>query len=184
MRDKKEGFSDLLNKTISDKAIGELMLAKTALEEKYEQIDKKDKSIKELQKKNKKLEAELDELRETLLEIEDTKKKESAGDFNKGTEAVIGDILQILSKYDSACSGGSGKRELTMLIENILDLLVNRYGLEVIDGPVDEVDPAVHHVVEVISGDEEDAGIVTLARGFKLGEKIIAPMKVKVIKTE
>jgi molecular chaperone GrpE (heat shock protein) len=183
MRKKNEGFSDLLNKTISDRAIGELMLAKTALEEKYEQIDKKEKLIKELQKKNKKLEAELEKLKATLFEIEETQKTDETGGFNKGSETVIKDLLQILSKYDSACCAGDSNGELTMLVDSILDLFIKRYGLDVIDGPVDEVDPVKHQVVEVIKGKEKEAGVVRLARGFRMGEKIITPMKVKVIKT-
>ena len=71
-----------------------------------------------------------------------------------------------------------------MLVENILGLFVKEYGLEIIDGPADEVDPEIHQVVEVVTRDEESAGIVRLARGYKVGEKILYPMKVKVIKTE
>ncbi len=177
-----DDFFNILNKTISDKAIGELMLAKTALEEKHEQIDKKDKSIKELQGKNRKLGAELEEVREMLSDIEETQRANDVEDFNKGTEAVINDIIQIISRYDHACGSENPNTEVRMLVENILELLVNGYGLEIIDGPVDEVDPAIHQVVEVITGDEGDAGIIRLARGYMIGKKILSPMKVKVIK--
>ena len=184
MRGKTEDFSNLLNKTISDKAIGELMLAKTALEEKHEQIDKKEKSIRELQKKNRKLESELEKVREILSDIEETQRKNNAENFNKSSEEIIRDIIQIISRYDHICSSKNGNNGITMLVENILGLFVKEYGLEIIDGPADEVDPEIHQVVEVVTRDEENAGIVRLARGYKVGEKILYPMKVKVIKTE
>ena len=182
MREKTEDFSNLLNKTISDKAIGELMLAKTALEEKHEQIDKKEKSISELQKKNRKLEAELEKARKMLSEIEDTQRKNNAGGLDKGSEEIIREVIQILSRYDHACGSENGNNEVSMLVENILGLFVKGYGLEIIDGPADEVNPEIHQVVEVVTGDEDNAGIVRLARGYKVGEKILSPMKVKVIK--
>ena len=57
---------------------------------------------------------------------------------------------------------------------------MNGYGLEIIDGPADEVDPKIHQVVEVANGEKGD--VVMLARGYKVGEKILSPMKVRVIK--
>jgi molecular chaperone GrpE (heat shock protein) len=97
---------------------------------------------------------------------------------------VVIDILKIISKYETAGGVIECKSELIMLIDNIIDLLVSRYGLEVIDGPAADVDPAIHQVVEVINSDKENSGIVRLARGYRMGKKIIMPMKVRVIKNE
>jgi molecular chaperone GrpE (heat shock protein) len=184
MREKTEDFSNLLSKTISDKAIGELMLAKNALEEKHEQIDKKEKSIRQLQKKNRKLEAELEKAREMLSVIKETQRNTESEEPHKGSDAVIRDIIYIISRYDHAFSSENGNTELRMLVENILELLVKEYGLEIIDDPADTVDPEIHQVIEVVTGDEDDAGIVRLARGYKVGDKILSPMKIKVIKAD
>lgn len=180
MREKMGDFSNLLNKTLSDNAIGELMLAKTALEEKHEQIDKKEKSIRELHKKNRKLEAELEEARDMLSDIEETQRANDVADFSKGTEAVINDIIEIISRYDHVCGSENPNNELCKMVENILEIFVNGHGLEIIDGPADEVDPKIHQVVEVTTGKKGD--VVMLARGYKVGEKILSPMKVRVIK--
>ncbi len=174
----------LLHKTISDKAIGELMLARTALEEKHELIDRKDHIIRELVQKNRDIEAELEELRGVLSEMEEMGKSKEVDSYNRGIVAVIGDILHIMVRYEAVCNVKNENDELNMLIEGIFHLLKERYGLEIMDGVPAEIDPELHRVIEVNAGQGKGREIIQLSKGYRIGKKILSPMKLKVIEKD
>ncbi len=174
----------LLRKTISDKAIGELMFARTALEEKHELIDNKDRIIRELMQKNRDIEADLKEVKAVLSDMEEMEKSNEENSYNRGIEAVIGDILHILVRYEAVCNTKSKSNEMKMLIEGIFNLLEKQYGLEIMDGAPAEIDPEIHQVIEVIAGKGKGRKIIQLSKGYRIGKKILSPMKLKVIEKD
>ena len=146
----------------SDRAlIGEMMLAKTMLEEKNELIDRKDIAIRELETRLKQRDAELAEAGEELQRC-------------MGRMEIIGEVVRLAADYDQ--SGTSN------LASRLIRLFRDRYGLEVIDGAAEHIDPDVHRVIEVVRREERgETGFEVLARGFKMNGKVIRPALVKVI---
>ncbi|MCK5095166.1 MAG: nucleotide exchange factor GrpE [Spirochaetes bacterium] len=177
-------LEDLLHKTISDKAIGELMLARSALEEKHELIDRKDRIIRELMQKNRDIEADLKEVKAVLSDMEEMEKSNEVNSYNRGIEAVIGDILHILVRYEAVFNIKSESNEMKMLIEGIFNLLEKQYGLEIMDGAPAEIDPEIHQVIEVIAGKGKGREIIQLSKGYRIGKKILSPVKLKVIEKD
>lgn len=176
-----KGIDGLLQRTISDKAIGELMLARTVLEEKHELIDRKDQIIRELMQKNRDIETELEEVKGVLSDMEEMEKNNEVDSYNSGIEAVIGDIIHNLAQYETVCNIKSESNEMKMLIDSIFHLLKERYGLEIIDGAPAEIDPELHQVIEVSAGQGDGREIIQLSKGYRIGKKILSPMKLKVM---
>jgi molecular chaperone GrpE (heat shock protein) len=167
----------LLGKSISEEAIAELMLARSALEQKNEIIDAKDAVIRELVQKNRSLERELDEVLRTAPAAE------NAGG-RTGVESLVEDIVMLLLKCEKAPVAASLEREIPAVADlerEIVGLLRDRWGLEVIEGEPASVDPYIHRVIEVVKGSRGGEKAVPLSRGYRLGKKVLAPMKLRVI---
>ena len=174
---------ELMGKSLSEEAIAELMLARSALEQKNEAIDARDAVIRDLLGKIRALECELKEARMVAPATGNALKHE-------GTEDVIEDIVYLLVKYETGPSGfGSGEggcagidpEKTSIPCGKILALLRDRWGVEVIDGEPAVIDPYIHRVIEVVKGPGVDNRVVPLSKGYRLGKKIIAPMKLRVI---
>jgi molecular chaperone GrpE (heat shock protein) len=164
------------------KELPELMLARSALEQKNETIDAKDAVIRELIQKNRALERELDELKRAVP---------AAGNAggHTGVESLIEDIVGLLVKCEKAPAAAdlegeipaaAGLEEANLLSRKIPELLRDRWGLEIIDGEPAAIDPYIHRVVEVVKGPGNGERAVPLSRGYRLGKKILSPMKLRV----
>jgi molecular chaperone GrpE len=159
----------------SDRAlIGEMMLAKTMLEEKNELIDRKDIAIRELETRLKQRDAELAEAGEELQRSMQETEASCERAQRRGRMEIIGEVVRLAADYDQ--SGTSN------LASRLIRLFRDRYGLEVIDGAAEHIDPDVHRVIEVVRREERgETGFEVLARGFKMNGKVIRPALVKVI---
>jgi molecular chaperone GrpE (heat shock protein) len=128
-----------------------------------------------------------DEYRKTERSLQDFRQKVSRKEksaFKKGGEAVIEDIVYVLCKFERAWNNvkHEGGTSENVIVENILKMLRDKYGLEMIDAG-DEVvlDPERHRIVEVQRQPEEDSRIVGLSKGYRIGKRVVKPACLQVI---
>ncbi len=151
-------------------AIGEMMLAKTILEEKNDTIDQKDRSIRDLSC----------QLREMRQELEQSGRElaQSRQDARwQGVREVLEEVFCLVCDY----RGGEGGAE-NKLADRLIMMCREKYGLEVIDKTPDAVDPEIHQVVEVEQAAGPSTSIQVISKGFKVAGRLLKPMQVKVIK--
>jgi len=179
-----EDLRHILEENISDDAIGELMLAKAALEDKNEQLDEKDRLIQELRSKEKALWSEIELLNEKLTHSHSQREKEYKEAAQEGADKVIKDIVSILADYENvdATAGEKERGDDARLIGRLIRILNECYGLEVIDGSPDKIDPEIHQVIEAEDATGEKSSIILLSKGYRIGKKILRPARVKVIR--
>ncbi len=151
-------------------AIGEMMLAKSILEQKNETIDQKDRSIRELS-------CQLREMRQEL-EQSGRESAQSRQDARwQGVREVLEEVLRLVCDYRSGEVGAENK-----LADRLIVMCREKYGLEVIDETPDALDPEIHQVVEVEQAAGPATSIQVISKGFKVAGRLLRPMQVRVIR--
>lgn len=163
-------------KQMSQILTGELMLAKSVIEEKNETLDQKDQTIRELATRARNLEIDNDELRLALSRSTRQAEMLRAEERGKALSTVISDIVRIAADYEDVHGSSS-----TGLASRLFGLLQEKYDLRVIAEPPKSVNPHLHHVVEVDHSGAMDGSIEVLSNGYRLGETVIRPALVKVV---
>ena len=174
----------LIHKNIPKKILSELMLAKMTLEEKNELIEEKNRQILELRSREIDLISEMEFSKKSLHKYTKEINRERNKAQQLGIQKVIEDIISILANYEFGLSLGS---EFTTdinikLSERLIGMLKEWYGVEIIDELPERIDPEIHQVIEVVDDPNMDSKIIRLSKGYRIGERVIRPMKVKVIK--
>jgi len=179
-----DDLNKLLHENLSKDAIGELMLAKAALEAKNEIIDKKDRTIRGLYSDIKRLNTEVESIQEQLIISNRRLREKNNKKLKDGVNEVIKDIVNLILDYRYASSLiKNDEVDLkSELAEKILGLLKREYNLIEIDDPVDKINPEIHEVVEVVNTQNMDSSYIILSKGYKIGNKIIIPVRIKVLK--
>ena len=170
MRDKQS------QKHSSQALTGELMLAKSVIEEKNEILDQKDEIIRELAARARTLENDNEELRLALsrsMRHDEIIRAEERGSV---LNVVISDVVRIAADYEDVHGSSS-----TGLASRIFGLFQEKYDLRVIEEQPQAVNPSLHHVVEVDHSGASTGSIEVLSSGYRLGETVIRPALVKVI---
>jgi molecular chaperone GrpE (heat shock protein) len=129
----------------------------------------------------KQLQTETDETRQRLNRAADERARREKAEFIKSLLPVL-DNLQRAA--DAAAGGGSseviaeGIRQTASSFENALAAA----GLEPIDAAGEAFDPELHDAVETVEVAPEDEGKVVdqFTRGYKIGERLLRPSRVKV----
>ena len=170
------GFKKTVRDTISDNAIEELMLAKTALEEKNALLEEDRRQIRDLIRKNRTIERAQNMLKNTLTEAQNRVQTARTEALKEGMESVIRDLVQMLFKYEKLTDSRS------VPVHDLLEMLKKKYGLAVIGEPVEAVDPELHEVIEVVQGHDVEPKIILVEKGFRIGKNVLKPAIVKVIK--
>ena len=159
--------------------IGEMMLAKTVIEEKNELLDRKDRTIRELETRLKQLQAEVSEARQDLercwTEMETIREQA----LKQGRWEAISEVVLLAADYEH-----TGERSVVCasLASRLIRLFREKYGLQVIDTASEKVDPGLHRVIEVVHrSDMGEPGLQVLAKGYRVDGKVIRPALVKVI---
>jgi molecular chaperone GrpE (heat shock protein) len=156
-------------KNLEGSSIGEMMLAKTVLEEKNEALEGKDRQIRELAGRVRRLTEEVAALRAEAQAEGQRRDEDLRSARLEGTGAVVEDVVGLLSDW---------RDEEPALAARLLALLSERHGLEVIDRIQGRIDPRLHRVLEV---DRHSApGAEVLAHGYRLGRRVLRPAFVKV----
>jgi molecular chaperone GrpE (heat shock protein) len=141
-----KNLQNVFKTSLSERAIEELTMVKTALQEKNEFIDQQDTTIRKLTERIKLLEGEMRRAEESLEELQARLGKVNDDTARCGAQPLIEDLVCLLSRYENR-KGGYGD----IPGEQLASLLEQKYGLNIIEGPVEEIDPVLHHVVEVRS---------------------------------
>jgi molecular chaperone GrpE (heat shock protein) len=165
---------------VADKSlIGEMMIAKTVIEEKNELLDRKDRTIRELETRLQQLQtgalASQQELERCWADTEAAREEA----LKKGRMEAIGEVVGLAADYEY-----DGHRSGTCLnlASRLIQMFREKYGLQVIDTVSENVDPGLHRVIEVVhSSAENEPGLKVLAKGYHVNGKVIRPALIKVI---
>ncbi len=151
-------------RSTGSEVIGEMMLARSVLEDKNELLEQKEAQLRELRRRLQAGEGELAELRSGNLRLIESVVR-LAGDFLPDEEAEG-------SKPYSPDAGLAGR---------LIALLMKEFGVTAIDRLAGRLDPAIHEVVDVQEQTDGVERIVKLKVGFRLGSRVLRPMRVRVL---
>ncbi|HUX20084.1 MAG TPA: nucleotide exchange factor GrpE [Spirochaetia bacterium] len=165
-----------LQRETSQGLTGELMLAKSVIEEKNEILDRKDEMIRQLASRARSLETDNEELRLALSRSMRRDEMLRAQERGEVLSTVVSDVVRVAADYEDVHGSSS-----TGLASRIFGLLQEKYDLRVITEPPQTVNPQLHHVVEVDHSGALSGSIEVLSNGYRLGETVIRPALVKVV---
>ncbi len=160
----------------SRELIGEMMLAKSVLEEKSELLDQKEKVILQLRSWNRQLEEELEEMRAELEHCAQELERSREAARREGILGVVEQVVCLAADYE-AQEPGADRR----LAGRLIRLFQERYGLEVLNSAPGGIDPQIHQVIVAEHGLQDGCSIQVLRKGFRLDGKVIRPVLVKVV---
>lgn len=172
----KEGSEELENKAKEERIPQEVTLTDIELEKLQDEAKEfKDKYLRQV--------AESENARKRLQ-----KEKEELMKF--AVENVIGDFIKPLDQFDKALGfAEAGSDEVKnwalgfkMILEQFKEVL-RENGVQPFDAN-GEFDPHLHEAIETVETDEFTPGTIIeqLSRGYKMGQRLIRPAKVKVAK--
>ena len=153
--------------------------AEEVLSKKIAELEDEIKSLKEDELRYR---AETENYRKRLL-----KDKENAVRF--ANESLIKDLLDPLDNFSRALDAADKSEDfkalkdgISMVESQLMSILKNNWGLEVIDKSGVPFDPEEHEacLMEEVDGLDEDTVTMMLQKGYKLNGRVIRPAKVKV----
>ncbi len=148
--------------------IGEMMLAKTVLEEKNELLARQERTIRDLKQTVLQLQEDL-----KAFQAERAEWRESGN--REGRLEVVAEAARLAGEHLGLEDDPWG------LASRLLRYFGERYGLQLIDR-AEGVDPELHQVVEVLESPEQESSVQVLVRGFRLGGRTVQPALVRVIR--
>jgi molecular chaperone GrpE len=137
----------------------------------------------------------LDQLLRRQAEFENYRRRvdrERTETYARSRAEVVLELLPVIDNFERALASlehsGSDAKSLRQGIELIhrqLNDALAKFGLEPVESVGQAFDPNVHEAVsaEPSSEHEENTVIAEFERGYKLGEKLLRPAKVKVAST-
>src|SRR2546423_2356755 len=137
----------------------------------------------------------LDQLLRRQAEFENYRRRvdrERAETYARSRAEVVLELLPVIDNFERALaslehSGNDAKslQEGIELIHRQLNDALAKFGLEPVEAVRQTFDPNVHEAVsaEPSTEHEENTVIAEFQRGYKLGEKLLRPAKVKVAST-
>jgi molecular chaperone GrpE len=156
--------------------IGEMMLAKSVLEEKSELLDQKEELIRRLRSHNMRLEGELEELRGESRRRDGELQRDLERARREGIRDVVEEVVCLAADYEAQESGVDGR-----LAARLIRLFQERYALEVLSSAAGGIDPQIHQVVIAENGPKGGSSVQVLRNGFRLEGKVIRPALVRVV---
>jgi molecular chaperone GrpE len=129
----------------------------------------------------KQLQSETDETRQRLNRAADERAHREKANFIAGLLPVLDNLQRATEAAETGSSPeviAEGIRQTAASFENALAAA----GVEPIDAVDQPFDPELHDAVETVEVDAEDEGkvIADYARGYKIGERLLRPARVKV----
>ena len=103
-------------------------------------------------------------------------------------EKIIKELIGVLDDIYLAEKEIPDKEKENNWIKGILgvkkqiDSFFEKMGVEKIDSVGKEFDPALHEAVEMTQGEKPDVVVEEIQKGYKIGDKVLRPAKVKVTK--
>ena len=189
MKDRKQSH----HKNALKKAADELEIVKTIMEKQNKTIPINEKNyiIHDLHAKLRSLTLEMISLsekmestRKILRDLKTNIEKERSKALQEGAQKVIEEIVSILVEYETDCL--SGNEHISKinhhLFTRLIDFFKERYKVEVIDETPERIDPTIHQVITMVDEPDMNSLIVQLSKGYRIGKKVIHPMRLKIIK--
>jgi molecular chaperone GrpE len=129
----------------------------------------------------KQLQAETDETRQRLNRAADERALREKADFIAGLLPVLDNLQRAAEAADSGSAPeviAEGIRRTASSFENALAAA----GVEAVDGVGETFDPELHEAIETTEGSPEEEGkvIAQHTRGYKIGDRLLRPARVKV----
>jgi molecular chaperone GrpE len=129
----------------------------------------------------KQLQSETDETRQRLNRAADERAHREKADFIAGLLPVLDNLQRATEAAETGSSPeviAEGIRQTASSFENAL----TNAGVEAIDAVGQPFDPQLHDAVETVEVEPEDEGkvIADYARGYKIGDRLLRPARVKV----
>jgi molecular chaperone GrpE len=133
-----------------------------------------------------------DQLLRRQAEFENYRKRterDRVDTYNRARADIIMELLPVIDNFDRALSSletssedAAGLRHGVELIHKQFKDILTKLGLEPVEAMGRPFDPHVHEAVatEVTDEHEENTIIAEFERGYKLGDKLLRPAKVKV----
>ncbi|HJQ22700.1 MAG TPA: nucleotide exchange factor GrpE [Blastocatellia bacterium] len=137
----------------------------------------------------------LDQLLRRQAEFENYRRRvdrERAETYARSRAEVVLELLPVIDNFERALaslehSGNDAKslQEGIELIHRQLNDALAKFGLEPVEAVGQTFDPTIHEAVSAEPSEEheENTVIAEFQRGYKLGEKLLRPAKVKVAST-
>ena len=202
---KNRKMGKIAEKEMKDEEIQEEVVAETLDEETAESAtsdEREDKAADELEALRKELEAEKEknaELTDRLIrnqaDTENYRKrllKDKEDAVRYANTALVKDLLEPIDNFSRALAAADQSKNfdgfrdgVKMIEENMLSILKNNWGLEIIDSANVPFDPNEHEacLMEEVEGLKEDTVTMILQKGYKLNGRVVRPAKVKVGKS-
>jgi len=96
------------------------------------------------------------------------------------SEELIFSLLPVLDSFDLALAHSQDKESIKQVSQQMFSILKS-HGLEEIETIDEKFNPALHESVEQIKSDKKSGEIVeVLQRGYKMHDKVIRPVRVKI----
>ena len=132
----------------------------------------------------KQLQSETDETRQRLNRAADERAHREKADFIAGLLPVLDNLQRATEAAETGSSPeviAEGIRQTASSFENALAAA----GVEPIDAVGQPFNPQLHDAVETVEVEPEDEGkvVADYARGYKIGERLLRPARVKVGRT-
>lgn len=146
----------------------------------------KSKKIKVNQDQNNKREQELEiQLKRTLADYQNLERRIEAerkllGELS--TIVLIEKFLPILDNLENA-QKHLNDQGLALVIKQFNDTLTSEGVVEIVSEGQD-YDPNLHEAIETVEGSEDGKIMKVLAKGYKMGDRVIRAAKVSVVKSD
>jgi molecular chaperone GrpE len=155
--------------------VEELEARTKAAEQKVQEVQSRFEQLR------KQLQSETDETRQRLNRAADERAHREKADFIAGLLPVLDNLQRATEAAETGSSPeviAEGIRQTASSFENALA----NAGVEPIDAVGQAFDPQLHDAVETVEVDPEDEGkvVADYARGYKIGERLLRPARVKV----
>jgi len=155
--------------------VEELEARTKAAEQKVQEVQSRFEQLR------KQLQSETDETRQRLNRAADERAHREKADFIAGLLPVLDNLQRATEAAETGSSPeviAEGIRQTASSFENALA----NAGVEPIDAVGQPFDPQLHDAVETVEVDPEEEGkvVADYARGYKIGDRLLRPARVKV----
>ena len=155
--------------------VEELEARTRAAEQKIQEVQSRFEQLR------KQLQSETDETRQRLNRAADERAQRETANFIAGLLPVLDNLQRATEAAETGSSPeviAEGIRQTASSFENALTAA----GVEPIDAVGQPFDPELHDAVETAEVEPEDEGkvIADYARGYKIGDRLLRPARVKV----
>jgi molecular chaperone GrpE len=166
---------DIQPPSLKPSYVEELEARTKAAEQKVQEVNAKFEQLR------KHLQNETDATRQRLNKAADERAQREKGDFI----AALLPVLDNLERANEAAASGASAEDVAEGVRRTAASFQNALaaaGVEPIEAVGQQFDPEMHEAVETAEGDADDEGkvLVEYSRGYRMGDRLLRPARVKV----